>query len=124
MTRPNYQHALANISASTVDSIDNALLQTIRLSGKYMRGEDMTDAEAATYLEASRLLKTFSGEVIVSALQVLIQHPRGQRVLAGALPTVFAVAVHPPAGPMVQDFERDAEGELMRVVSRPMAPMG
>lgn len=121
MTRPNYQHALANISASTVDSIDNALLQTIRLSGKYMRGEEMTDAEAATYLEASRLLKTFSGEVIVSALQVLIQHPRGQRVLAGVLPTVFAVTVNPPSASTVQDFEHGADGEITRVVSRPLA---
>ena len=112
---------MADIGASTRDGINDALISLIRLDAKQMRGERLADEESHQYVASALLVSTFSGAVIATAFRLLFCHPTGQRVLASALPPVFAVTINPHNGLTVQEFERDAEGEITRVVSRPLA---
>jgi hypothetical protein len=155
MNRPAINaFALAPVAAETRTALDDALAQVIRLDTKHMDGQTLTDDESRQYVQAASLLATFSGQVVAQTLQVFIRTPRGQRIIAAALPQVFAinnitseargltrkVPVRGPDGLIteireewldagqlanlaiatVQEVERDADGEIVRIISRPM----
>jgi hypothetical protein len=119
-TRTLNPHALSDFGASTRESLANAMMRLITLDAKYLRGENLTDAESSEYVTAQRLVNAFSGEVVAHVVRQLFVTARGQRVVAAALPPAIAVNVQ-QQGQTEQLFERDGDGEIARVVTRPLS---
>ena len=129
MAKRPYYVAIAAIAQPTRVAIDDSLAHLVRLGAKHAVGQTFSAAEDEQYLQAHAFLRAFSGEVVVQAMMAFIETPRGQRIMAAALPPAIVVQnhvttpvdvhehhhTHQARGLVNKLAERDADGLLTNI---------